>query len=523
MNYLSKLDEQEIFRLCEAIPFDVAKHYFSRYPKAFSKVFRGFRVKTLSENKVHSILKQNYKTDYIAWFLENNLQHWIGEIKEAVEKEKANNKTDFVAHVTILSVSFLENNVSAYFKLVESDYTEEQIKLITEMVSEMTEINKRTDKLEKCVDEDQKAIEALSAELEAYEKERALNKRIVTEKKQLEKKISKCEDELDKKDKEIAHLKTVSKQLEQEKASFIAKIKDLKSQIKESEQKNLDIVKELSNGKYQKKLSLEDIEEKSEVLAPEDSEEFIDILSSNFISIGLNDEFRYPNILSDFIYKGICLGKPFVIKRTVANCLIKCLSNTITGLQSYDTLCYESSITESDIISFLQESQRIILFDNFIGNYNETLLLSILEKFKNKIVFITTTYENVLRYQSEEFFEYATYLSLSGFNCFEKVIELDEDPYECDETIAHIETINNIYSKRINKIINEMLASLSIRINGNQFVTDESSLAGYLYFSLMPYCEKILGVNPFNYSKTLQNFFSENGRSAYKEIFKRWY
>ena len=523
MNYLSKLDEQEIFRLCEAIPFDVAKYYFKRYPKDFAKIFRGFRVKTLSEAKVHSILKQNYKNDYISWFLENNLRRWIGEIKDEIEKEKANNKTDFVAHVTTLSVSFLGNNVSAYFKLVESNYTEEQVKLIDEMVTEMAETNKLIDKLKKCVEEDQKAIEVLSEDLEVYERERALNKRIKTEKKQLEKKISKCEDELCEKDKEIVHLKAMNKQLEQEKSSFVAKTKDLKAQIKESEQKNFDLLKEISEGKYQKKLSLENIEEEVEVLAPKDSEEFIDILSSNFISIGLNSEFRYPNMLSDFIYKGICVGKPFVIKRTVANCLIKCLSNTITGSQSYDTLSYEPSITESDIVFFLQESQRIILLDNFIGNYNETLLLSILEKFKNKIVFISTTYENALRYVSEEFFEYITFLSVSDFNCFEKIIELDEDPYECDEIIVYKSTLNNIYSKRIDRIISEMVSSLCIRINGNQFVTDDSSLAGYLYFSLMPYCEMILGVNPFNYSKTLQKFFAENGRSTYKDIFKRWY
>ena len=523
MSYLSELNEQEIYRLCEAIPYDYAKYYFQYNSKQFAKIRPGFRAKSLSEEAVKSIFKHNYKNRFISSFLENSIHRWLGEIEDALKEEKEKNKPDFVAYIIVLAESFFAKNISAYFKLIQSDYTTETINLIAEMVAEMTEINKQTEKLRKCVDEDQKAIEALSDDLEEYEKKANSSKKAEKEKRQLEKRITNLVNELNKKITEIDILKTATKQIEKEKNSYVEKIKALKNQIKEIEQKNSDLSKEISEGKYQKKLALETIEGVYEVTAPKDCDEFIDILDSNFISIGLNDEFLYPNMLSFFIYKGICTGKPFVVKNTVAKSLISCLSNTIIGTKNYDALYYEASITESDIISFLQNSNRIVLFNNFIGNYNDTLLLSILEKFKNKIVFISTAYENSLRYVSEEFFEYVTYLGVSCFNCFEKNLKPDEDPYECDEIIAHSSTINNIYSKRIDKIISEISASLRIENNGKQFVTDDSSLAGYLYFSLMPYCEIILGVNPFNYSKTMQKFFAENGRSTYKDIFKRWY
>lgn len=523
MSYLSKLDEQEIYRLCEAIPYDYAKYYFQINSKQFAKIRPGFRAKSLSEEAVKNILKHNYKNRFVSSFLENNIHRWLGEIEDAIKEEKAKDKPDFVAYIIVLAESFFAKNVSAYFKLIQNDYTDEVIELIAEIVTEMAEISKQTDKLKKCVDEDQKVIEALSTDLEEYEKKSTSNKKAEKEKKQLEKRITNLEDELNKKDTEVGSLKTEIKQLTQENQTIKDKSKNLQKKIKELEQQKSNLLKEISDGKYQKKFVLEDIDEGHEAIAPNDKEEFIDILNSNFISIGLNNEFAYPSMLSDFIYKGICTGRPFVIKKSVAKNIIKCLSNTLIGNQTFDTLRYEPGITESDIIAFLQKAGRIIFLDNFIGNYNDTLLVTILDKFKDKAIFISTVYEGALRYVSNELFDYVTYFSVSEIGCFECNIELDEEPYECDETTVIEQSFFNIYTKRIDKISSELGASLGVRIHGNKFATDESSLAGYLYFSLMPYCENVLRINPFNFSKTLQSFFSENGRSCYKDIFKRWY
>ena len=332
----------------------------------------------------------------------------------------------------------------------------------------------------------------------------------------------KLEDELAQRKKEIENLKVATKKSEQEKQTVIAQSQNLKYQIKELEQQKSDLLTEISQGKFQKKLSFEDINNSGNTIVPIDKDEFTDILNSNLNNLGLNNEFAYPIMLSDFIYRGICCGRPFIIKKATAQNLIKCLSNTLTGNKAFDILSYESTITESDIIMFLQKSKRIVLLDNFIGNYNETLLTTILEKFKDKIVFLSTAYDGALRYVSNEFFEYVTYLSVSGIRCFEENGTLDEEPYVCDEAVVNVVLDANIHSKKIEKIISELYA-LDIRINGKRFVSDESSLAGFLYFSLFPYCKNVLKIDPFSHSTTLQKLVGENGRSPYKDLFTKWY
>ena len=523
LNYLSKLNQEEINRLCEIFPYDIVKRYFSINSKQFAKILPGFRPKSLTETKVKHLLKQHYKKHFISSFIENNVKIWLSEIEEAINEEKKNRQSEFAVYIIVLAQSFFSNNVSAYFKLIESNYSEEKIALISDMVTELFEINKQTDKLKKVVEEDQKSIEALSNELDKCEI--AIHKKIKAEKrlKQLENKIEKLNKELvEAKNENHAEKATIEK-IQTENNSLKAKNKDIKNQIKTLEKGKNDLLKEISEGKYVKKLSLESVSSYTDITAPIDENGFEDSLSCNFIDLGLDKEFNYPNMLAVFLYKSICCGKPLIIKKQHVHSLLKCLSNTLVGNQLIDSLVFEPSIDENDIITFLSNPERIVLLDNFIGNYNETVLFNILEKYKNKIVFLSTSYDGTIKYISKEIFDYCTYISLAGLSCFEDNRPLHEPSSSFEETIVNCTVETNIYTRRFEKICAELSITSGIESNGKRFINDEISFVGYIYFSLVPYCINVININPFSHSSAFQKQFGENGRSKYKELFKKWY
>lgn len=523
MDYLSKLNQEEINRLCEIIPYDIVKFYFSNNSKQFAKILPGFRPKSLSENRVKNLLKHNYKKHFISSFIENNVQIWLREIEEAINNEREKRKSDFVIQTIILAQSFFSNNVSAYYKLIESDYSQEKITLISDMVAEMVEMNKQTDKLNRVLEDDKKAIESLSDELDKC-------KKAFYESKNAEKSVKRLEKEIERNNKKVAEAKSetynVIKKLEKaetENESLKAKVRKQKSQLKVLEQEKFDLLSEISKGKYAKKLALKEISGCSNVMAPVDEDGFVDDLSCNFIYLGLDKDFDYPNMLAVFIYKSICCGKPLLIKKKTAPTLIKCLSNALEGKQNFDNLCFEPSIDENDIITFLNDSGRIVLLDNFIGNYNETVLISILEKYKNKIVFLSTSYDGTLKYLSDEIFDYCTYMSIEGISCFEDIKFLNEQPSIFDEDIVECSVENNIFTRKLDKICAELSIPFGIVGNGKRYINDQSTFVGYLYFSLIPFCNNVLKINPFSHSITLQKQFGENGKFGYKKLFKKWY
>ena len=64
MNYIEELTQDELKYICKTIPFSAATGYFRRYPKEFTKIRPGFRVKSLTEEMVALLIKNIPKSEF---------------------------------------------------------------------------------------------------------------------------------------------------------------------------------------------------------------------------------------------------------------------------------------------------------------------------------------------------------------------------------------------------------------------------------------------------------------------------
>lgn len=104
------------------------------------------------------------------------------------------------------------------------------------------------------------------------------------------------------------------------------------------------------------------------------------------------------------------------------------------------TLSFSADISECEIDDFLSAKNRIVCLDNFIGNFNETILLTICDHHKDKIIFLTMFYDRTLYYVPQEILKYCHYLNLNRIEAFTYDHKLTEDPSFLDEvevTQAH--------------------------------------------------------------------------------------
>jgi hypothetical protein len=106
LNYLTDLTNEEIKYVCTAIPFKEASAYFKRYPKEFTKLKPGFRVKSLDKNTVIRTLYDFRNREFIASFLVKHIVQWIKEIDEELAKVHENGLDQEAAYIDVLSRSF---------------------------------------------------------------------------------------------------------------------------------------------------------------------------------------------------------------------------------------------------------------------------------------------------------------------------------------------------------------------------------------------------------------------------------
>lgn len=107
MNYLLDLTKEEIKYICSEIPFQESVAYFRRYPKEFTKLKPGFRVKSLTHTDVVKILYDFRNRDYIASFIIKHINRWIEEIEEELSHKTNEGMDAEIAYIDVLSRSFL--------------------------------------------------------------------------------------------------------------------------------------------------------------------------------------------------------------------------------------------------------------------------------------------------------------------------------------------------------------------------------------------------------------------------------
>lgn len=149
MNYITDLIEADLKYICSVIPYRETTEYFKKYPKEFSKLRPGFRVKSLRENEVTQTLIAFRNRDFISSFIVKHINRWLEEIQSALDEVKQTGLDTEETYIHVLARSVFSHNVPLYFKIIEEEKSEEYLCLLSAAVNQLVEIIDEADELSK--------------------------------------------------------------------------------------------------------------------------------------------------------------------------------------------------------------------------------------------------------------------------------------------------------------------------------------------------------------------------------------
>lgn len=117
MDYIDLLTQEEKSILCGIITGKDFKELFKRNEQEFSKIRKGFRAKSLTEQHALSIAIANVDKPFIAMWVNARVEHWLKEIQENIAELEGEGLSHGAALATTMLDSFFVNNVDLYFKL----------------------------------------------------------------------------------------------------------------------------------------------------------------------------------------------------------------------------------------------------------------------------------------------------------------------------------------------------------------------------------------------------------------------
>lgn len=516
----SVLSEDEYVKICSVIPHDIITGYFRRYPEEFQKICKGFRASAVKNKEAINLLIAFKDRSFISSFVERIVKKWITEIMEVVDGYKNDGESELTAYIHTLYQSFFADNVSAFFKLIEKEYDNDKLNIITNLVSLLKEIDNNQREWENVA---KKAKDELnSSEKKNNRVLEKANKQIDDLTLRLEKLqlLDKQFGELTEEYNILKNTNTVQKKNLEGLRTQISQLKvSIKELQKQNEEMEVTIRKKINNEQEVAAISACF----SNPIRPTDLTEFQEYLSYNLESIGVkNNPLPISDLLSVYMANILFQGRPVVCNKSYVDVLTKCISNTLIGKTSIDTVVFSVEFDEKKITKTILSCGRIVVLDNFIGNFNESLLISLLNRFKNKILILTVTYDGTLRYITKEFFAYCNYVNLSSIPVFSSSINPDEDPsiLEEEEYIFSETTKNNRFQLQLNRIMTELGYSKIIVNITSLNVSNDLSLCGYLIFNIVPFWIDVNLKNPFNYSEALQRYVN---KCPYKSIFEEWF
>ena len=117
MNYTDLLTQEEKTILCGIISGREFKRLFMKNEREFSKIRKGFRAKTLTEQLALSTAIANVDKPFIAMYINTTVDFWLKEIQKNIEELENEGSTHDVALATTMLDSFFANHVDLYLKL----------------------------------------------------------------------------------------------------------------------------------------------------------------------------------------------------------------------------------------------------------------------------------------------------------------------------------------------------------------------------------------------------------------------
>lgn len=526
MNYLALLTEDEVKYICSVIHPQSAIAYFQRRPKEFAKVFPGFRPNTMGRFNIPDLLFRQRNRKFISSFIEDHIIHWLPEIQEHLDQCIEEGASKDAAYIQILPQSFFAGNIPLYFKLIEEEHPEDYIALLSSAVVEVKNVSEDREKLKADVELKTVEIERLQTELASVKT--ALNNSKAKQSAHAAEIKSLRQDLVD-----VDELNATILSKEEAISTLVAEV----AQLKKSEKDLKAGLKAAQSGQQQLKAQIREEIEKQQAekiakqaaalkpLRPIDMDEFREYLGYNLKDIGASTPSDCYLLLKQHLCDILFHGMPIIINRGTGVPLMKCIANTLVGNTNVVSLTYNNDISAQEIEAFLSKEARIVCLDGFLGDYSETELLALLERHRNKIVFLTLAYDRTLRFVPYEIFRYCHYLNLNRIQTLSMSADVTEDPSVVEECKADAPEVNpdTRFSPLLKEILDEFGLSPSLTTYKRARISSEQDLCCALAFDILPYCADVLLIEPFAVSERLNKYAGDKGRCSYKNLFKEWF
>lgn len=116
-NHIAFLTQEEKTTLCEIIGGREFKKLFKENGQEFSKIQKGFRASSLSEEHARKLAIENMDKPFVSAFINANVDNWLNGIQENIENLESEGSTHDIAMATAMLDSVFANNVDLYLKL----------------------------------------------------------------------------------------------------------------------------------------------------------------------------------------------------------------------------------------------------------------------------------------------------------------------------------------------------------------------------------------------------------------------
>lgn len=232
MNYIDLLTQEEKTILCGIITGRDFKELFKRNEQEFSKIRKGFRAKSLTEQQALSIAIVNVDKPFIAMWVSMRVDIWLKEIQENIEELEREGTTHDIALATTMLDSVFANNVDLYLRLAGNNLdADAQSKLYERMESIKSERVKNAEVADRI-----KALEEEKCRL--LDQIEAAQQSVKTIKVEYEEKIQEIEREkntieslLTEAQERIAELQTVPTASKSDDADYLAQFDDTDASV----------------------------------------------------------------------------------------------------------------------------------------------------------------------------------------------------------------------------------------------------------------------------------------------------
>lgn len=502
------LSEDEYKKICNVIPPKETIKYFKRNPKEFVKLRPGFRPQSLGQKDAAALLIQYRDRDFISYYVQKRVETWLNQIDEAIEEYLKEKDSKISAYINVLADSFFAKNVSAYLKLIGKRFSTNLLEAINEAINAITErkqLEKHLALAQKDNKEHEDILDKLNDKISGLEQN----------KKDLLENIKSKESIIDEQAQQIKSLLIHNEELFHQLKLFAEEKTKLENEIATLESTiRTQIENEQKHNQSSNRISYP--------LRPIEIDEFKEFLNYNLESLNIDN--TICPVLSNYLLNILFCGKPIVCSQSIVERLAGCVANSLLGTHKIEIFDYNLGFNDiATLIEVLRNSGRIVVLNNFIGHIDETIILSSLNSFKDKIIFLTYVSNRTLFYVTSDFWAYANYINTSNVKAlYGAFIPQEEESFFDEEKYIDNQTLD--YNRREIKIFSTIMDELGVSrtVSNGMYdrIQSDLDLCGIMLFNVVPAFVEIYEKNPLNYSETLQKYIY---CSQYKNIFKEWF